>query len=307
MSWKKLGRIFYLESKKPKDLPSGMQTHAAYPTPLPLSENQYRIFFSTRDSAQRSSLSFFDLTLNGENFQCDFDPKLFLSPGKPGSFDQDGVCVTSVLPVNEQISFYYMGWKITPDGSWNNTIGLALQEKEGFELKKYSDQPILDRSKSNPFSLSYPFVIREKEKLRMWYGSHTKPNNIEHEIWEAQSLDGIHWTPCKSPSIQPSLEEIALSRPFVLVRDGRYHMWFSSKSKSGRYTIQHARSMDGQHWKRTQGTHHLPPSHNGWDSESVEYPALIQTKDHIYLLYNGNGYGKTGIGLAIWESQSSPF
>jgi hypothetical protein len=33
----------------------------------------------------------------------------------------------------------------------------------------------------------------------------------------------------------------------------------------------------------------------------VEYPWVIDAEDRKFLLYNGNAYGATGIGLAVWE------
>jgi hypothetical protein len=35
-----------------------------------------------------------------------------------------------------------------------------------------------------------------------------------------------------------------------------------------------------------------------WESEMVEYPYLVSHRDSTYMFYNGNGYGKSGIGLA---------
>ena len=43
-------------------------------------------------------------------------------------------------------------------------------------------------------------------------------------------------------------------------------------------------------------------SPSGWDSESIEYPHVFDHAGMRYMLYNGNGYGKTGFGLAVLES-----
>jgi hypothetical protein len=37
----------------------------------------------------------------------------------------------------------------------------------------------------------------------------------------------------------------------------------------------------------------------GWDSEMIEYPFVFDHAGERYMLYNGNGYGKSGFGLAI--------
>jgi hypothetical protein len=40
-------------------------------------------------------------------------------------------------------------------------------------------------------------------------------------------------------------------------------------------------------------------STEGWDSEMIEYPFVFDHNGDRYMLYNGNGYGKTGFGLAV--------
>jgi hypothetical protein len=42
-------------------------------------------------------------------------------------------------------------------------------------------------------------------------------------------------------------------------------------------------------------------SDQGWDAEMIEYPFILDHQGERYMLYNGNGYGKTGFGLAILE------
>jgi len=37
-------------------------------------------------------------------------------------------------------------------------------------------------------------------------------------------------------------------------------------------------------------------SEDGWDSEMICYPFVFRHKDKTYMLYCGNGYGKTGFG-----------
>jgi len=33
----------------------------------------------------------------------------------------------------------------------------------------------------------------------------------------------------------------------------------------------------------------------------VEYPCMIDYRGRRYMLYNGNDYGRTGVGLAVWQ------
>ena len=44
-------------------------------------------------------------------------------------------------------------------------------------------------------------------------------------------------------------------------------------------------------------------SPDGWDSEMVAYPAVFELDGRTYMLYAGNGNGKTGFGLAVLEGE----
>ena len=78
-------------------------------------------------------------------------------------------------------------------------------------------------------------------------------------------------------------------------------MWFSYRSGTGqKYRIGYAVSIDGAIWKLALDDAGIDVSLTGWDSEMIEYPFVFDHKNDRYMLYNGNGYGKTGFGLAVW-------
>jgi hypothetical protein len=37
----------------------------------------------------------------------------------------------------------------------------------------------------------------------------------------------------------------------------------------------------------------------------IAYPFVLKHKGQLYMFYNGNGFGKTGIGLAIWPAMQA--
>ena len=45
----------------------------------------------------------------------------------------------------------------------------------------------------------------------------------------------------------------------------------------------------------------LTPSSQGWDNQMACYPCLFWHRERLWMSYNGNGYGATGFGLALWE------
>ncbi len=77
-------------------------------------------------------------------------------------------------------------------------------------------------------------------------------------------------------------------------------MWFSYRSGSGeKYRIGYATSLDGRIWRLALEEVGIDVSSEGWDSEMIEYPFVFDHCGRRYMLYNGNGYGKTGFGLAV--------
>jgi hypothetical protein len=85
----------------------------------------------------------------------------------------------------------------------------------------------------------------------------------------------------------------------VARHDGGYRMWFAVRGEA--YEIRVAESADGVHWTR-QLEGGLRGSGSGWDADMVEYPALFTYRGRQYMLFNGNDYGRTGVGLAVLDA-----
>ena len=89
-----------------------------------------------------------------------------------------------------------------------------------------------------------------------------------------------------------------------MIKDGDgYKMWFCSRATATQptYRIRYAELADGIDWKRLEKGPGLDVSDHGWDSEMVCYPYVFDHAGSRYMLYNGNGYGRTGFGIAILE------
>jgi hypothetical protein len=59
--------------------------------------------------------------------------------------------------------------------------------------------------------------------------------------------------------------------------------------------------VDGDNWVRKDDESGIDVSAEGWDSQMICYPFVMDHKGERYMLYNGNGYGRTGFGVAILE------
>lgn len=60
-------------------------------------------------------------------------------------------------------------------------------------------------------------------------------------------------------------------------------------------------STDGTNWKLGLDNGGIDTSPDWWDSGMIEYPYVFDHEEQRYMLYNGNGYGKTGFGLTTLE------
>jgi len=299
MKWKKLGLVF-----APDGNYDWMKTHAANPIATFLSNGLTRIYFSCRDSINRSSVGFIDLDLDKPTEIIAISGNPVLSPGEKGLFDDSGVSPACLLATNEKTFFYFLGWNLCKTVPWRNRIGLDIYDKNTRRFKRQSPAPIMDRCDCDPYTVSYPFVIYEDGMFRMWYGSHIswgdENKEMEHVMKYAESEDGIHWQRDGVICINfKSPDEYAISRPCVIKDGDTYKMWFSYRG--AKYRIGYAESADGIKWERKDEEVGIDVSPSGWDSEMIEYPFVFDHKGKRYMLYNGNGYGKTGFGLAVLE------
>ncbi len=279
-----------------------MRTHAANPVAEPLGGDLFRIYFSTRDARNRSSIGFIEISIRQPQKILRISKKAVLGPGSPGTFDDSGVSLSCILNVGTKKYLFYVGWNLGVTVPFRNSIGLAVAETPGGPFRKYSPAPILDRAAVDPFSLSYPFVLRENGVYRMWYGSNlswgAKISDMYHVIKYAESKEGIFFKREGRVAIRlQKPRECAIARPWVLKEKDLYRMWYSVRGMS--YRIGYAQSHDGIHWKRMDWKAGLTVSGSGWDSESVCYASLFHHEGKFYMLYNGNGYGRTGFGLAV--------
>jgi hypothetical protein len=297
MVWVKRGLIIV-----PAHQASWIGTHAALPVVRRLDDRD-RVYFSSRDAAGRSHIGYADLSLESGGVLA-FAPDPILSPGRLGTFDDAGVTSSCVIDHGYRTYCFYTGWALGKSVPFYLNTGLACSDDGGLTFQRVSPAPLLDRNAVDPYLTASPWVIVENGTWRMWYVSGTEwtdeaegPRHRYH-IKYAESRDGLRWERSGIVCLDyRSAEEYAFGRPCVL-RDGNlYRMWYSYRGPS--YRIGYAESPDGIVWTRRDSTNVVPTSESGWDSEMTTYPVVVQRGGRLYMLYNGNDYGRTGIGLAL--------
>jgi hypothetical protein len=298
--WEKLG-LLYCPPETGRH--SKLLTHAANPLPILMHGDIYRIFYCGRDSSNKSSVGAVDIDIVKRRVICEHEEPIF-EYGPAGSFYADGVSIGSCYTVGGVLYMLFMGWQTPPHAHFRGDVGrLVVGADLGLRLD--NQVPFMASDATDPISLSYPWVCKEREgDYIMWYGStrtwDAGNGEMLHAINYATSVDGLEWrreglaVPYELGSAQ------AFSRPTVACdASGSYEMWFSYRGGIGtKYRIGYAVSQDGRSWRLALDEVGIDVSSTGWDSEMIEYPYVFNHKGRRYMLYNGNGYGKTGFGLA---------
>jgi predicted GH43/DUF377 family glycosyl hydrolase len=310
MGWQKKGLIF-----RPGQHPgTWAKSHACVPTAYHLNEATIRIFFSPRNAEGQSIPTFLDVDARDPSKVKYVHEKPIMTLGERGTFDDGGIMPCCIVPVGDDLFLYYVGWNPSVSVPYRNAIGLAISRDRGMSFQKVVPGAIVDRSMHEPFFTASPWVMREKEDVwHMWYASSTGFVKVDDSyeplyiIKYARSKDGIHWSRDNITCIPPRHKEEANARATVL-KDGEiYKMWYAYRGSrdfrdgADAYQIGYAQSRDAVHWKRLDEKAGISYSDKGWDSSMQTYPCVLESFGRRLLFYNGNGFGKTGIGWAVWQ------
>jgi sucrose-6-phosphate hydrolase SacC (GH32 family) len=152
----------------------------------------------------------------------------------------------------------------------------------------------------------------------MWYifgtgwktfAENAAPDRI-YKIAHAVSNDGVNWEREGGKQIIADRlgEEESQALPTVIEIESRYHMFFCyrqsfdfRRNRDNSYRIGHAWSDNLRDWVRDDDNPHIDVTPGEWDADMLCYPHVFACDGSIYLLYNGNDFGRYGFGLAVLE------
>lgn len=298
--WRRVGRLPLDTSRA-----SWAVTHAALPAAVPEADGNWSVYLSLRDSDGRARIGRTRLTLNPEPSFAPLEAEPVLDLGPLGAFDDNGVTSSCVVSTRGRRYLYYTGWTRAVSVPFYLAAGLAISEN-GQPFRRLSFAPLLDRVPADPFLTASPFVRTEGGRWQMWYVSGTEWRSTEsgprhyYNIRYAESDDGLAWRRDGRICLNYANDaEHAFARPSVVRDADGFRMWYAVRGD--RYRIGYAESKDGLSWTRRDEVAGLEPAGGDWESGMVEYPWVFDANGRRYMLYNGNDYGRTGVGLAIWQ------
>jgi len=285
-------------------------SHGSHPCAVHIAGDQFILAYTQRDANSRSHVVLTRATVAEGKIRLTAIPRVALHPGNYCHFDCDGVISVCFVKHLGSIYLYYVGWQNLPDGLWTCDTGRAVMDSETTTLTRQFNGPVLGRDKTNPlFAAATAFHVT-KARWQTWYNSGIRWEKTDtgwkhyYGIHYAHSLDGLTWE-CEPDLVIPFADEYeyAFGRPSVLKIGNRYNMWFAHRATKAidTYRIGFAYSTDGREWIRNDSLAGIDVSPAGWDSEMICYPSVFEHDGLLYMLYNGNGYGRTGFGYAVWD------
>ena len=314
MRWLKHGKIF---DPTVHSLPNGCVQFAQSPQALVFDEF-VRIYFSTRavdtNGKFLSHIAFVDMRKNLRDVIRVSDQTV-IPLGGSGCFDEHGIFPMNVIRSGDLVYGYTCGWNRRVSVSVDTAIGLAISRDQGLTFQRIGNGPVLAASLNEPCLVGDGFVMVIDGVFHMWYIFGTRWKSYApdaapdrtYKIGHATSHDGVNWTkeearPIISDRLGPD-ESQAL--PTVIKIGSRHHMFFcyresfDFRNDKGRgYRVGHAWSDDLSNWTRDDEIPQLEGTPGAWDSDMQCYPHVFECDGKVYLLYNGNEFGRLGFGLA---------
>lgn len=306
MRWRKLGLIW-----KPKGDQTWARSHAMGPTPLLMPSGELRLFYSSLDQSGRGRPGWIDVDPSNPKQVLSTGEHCLLDVGRPGTFDENGVMVTSVIsPTPGTQYLYYAGFELGHQIRYRILSGVAVSHDGGESFERVSETPMLERCEQELYFRGGPFVLQEGGKFRLWYVSGSTWTNIGgktmpvYDLREHTSLDGLHWSgPGKISLKVTDADEHGFGRPWVTKGPNGYQLYYSIRRRSlGAYRLGYAESVDGLSWDRKDDQMGLDVGPDFFDDNAIMYAAVIESGGRTWCFYNGNDFGKDGIALAVLEA-----
>ncbi len=302
LHWQKEGIIYSPDGSRNWDY-----SHASIPTPLQVNTGHLRVFITVRDNKGISRPGFVDIDSQNPKKIIRTSDQPLLDIGQPGTFDENGILLCSVVKVNKQLYMYYSGFELGHKIRYRLLTGLAISDDNGESFYRIKETPVLERSDTELFFRGGAFVRLDNGIFRMWYVAGSKWLQIGkskspvYDIRYIESKDGIHWPDKGKIVIKCNQhDEHGLGRPYVTINpDGSYTMYYSIRRTSlGAYRLGMAESPDGLKWTRNDEKINLDVSSQSFDSEAIMYAAPVTINNQTWLFYNGNDFGREGFATA---------
>lgn len=311
MSWKKLGIVYC-----PDGTISWARNGFMTPVPIQIDAGRIRLFGGMRDDSGVSRIGWVDVSAADPTQVLAICDTPALDVGRPGMFDDNGVILGDVIRLTDgTLRLYYVGFQLVEKVKFLAFTGCAENRDGGACFERLQHTPVLDRAPHAPFINALHSIEKTQYGYRAWVSCGQRWQTIDgltfpqYNCWMQTSEDGVLWDSRTAVQVlDVTGEEYRVGRPRVNRRpSGTYELRVTSDTLSKQYSTRRLVSEDGARFA-TDPVIELPCGTAGeWDCEMTCYPARLDTMTgESFLFYNGNGMGRSGVGVARWSDGLAP-
>ena len=280
------------------------------PASILLNDEIVRVYVGCWDQDGISRIGHIDLKASNPLEIINISQKPDLDIGRDGCFDENGVFPGHVNYQDGDVYLHYTGFQLGYKIRHYNFGGLAIALKQdNTRFNRYSESPILDRSDEGLFVRAGSSTIQVKDKFYTVYSAGSGWDKVggklrpKYDVYIQKTVDGKSFSKegVKIVECDENIEH-GLGRPQIIRIGEFYYVFYTRRMKSFKYFFGASRSKDLISWERIddkiEGIKH---STDGFDSDMIYFPNVIETKYGIYLFYSGNNFGGGGLGVAKIE------
>lgn len=268
-------------------------------------KNQCRLWFSARDSKNRSFPFYYDLSLNCINYGKPVNKtekyKIY-ELGKPGTFNDSGIMPSQIIG-GQYFSDHLMlfvGWnKGSDEAKYRLSLGTSKVER----LSEPTIKLYMDRSRMEEIGLSMPFIDHTDETLYYMSVRGWKDGECHYDI-RAVDTKSFNLGKDYIPYSTILSGHACFARPWI--RQGTQNrpkqLWYCYRAfedfrenKKNSYKLGVLELVDGEWFP---ANHKLDTSGLG-DNLMEAYPAIIDTEFGNFLFYNSSFTGAIQIAEVI--------
>lgn len=293
--WRKLGRVF---------APLGgllTRSHVMLPTPHVMAD-RVRVFYAGCDDDLRGRVFFADFAPEPPFDLMAADPEPVCDVGAPGSFDCDGVNPSQIIETDDGLMLLYIGWRRGPAETPYTLFGGVAKSTDGGMSFERRSEPLLPPRPGERLFRTAPHISRDEEGYRLLYIGGDRFTSGEagratpvYSLMELRSADLWSWNGPARTLMSPdtSAGEVGFGRP-VITPDG--NLMVSLRTLAGYRLVETSLAFSPEARPVLEAV--VPEPMEAWEAQMTCFGAVCRVGPNELLFYNGDGYGRTGLGLA---------
>ena len=264
-------------------------------------KGEFEIFISGRDHLNRSVIGSAYWNIDEPSLLYSFSTDPLLDLGPLGSFFDSGTSYPNVFQYGEDIFMIFTGWQRGVTVPFYNNIGISKYDAEKEKFIPCNYYPLLPPSNLEFTGTGSSSIKFENGMFSLYYTSFKEWNLRggvpvhEYSIRKRVTSDPLNWS---SESVEIKLDVDNRLKNICKPTFLEEKMFFCARPTDGDYSIFYATLDDERATLFQVNELHIDPkSVIDQDDVGQAYPTGITDGNKQFIIYSGNNYGKSGLGV----------